>query len=137
MNFVVPPDHIVKNKESGMGGKYLGLGREFRRLWNLRVSVIRIVIGAVETVPKSLERGLEELEIGGRIDPNYSIVEIGQNTEKCPVDLTRLVVTHIPGKDHQLTVMEKSRKKKKTKRRRNTNPKKIIRILISFKKLSL
>ena len=28
--------------------------------------------------------------------PNYSIIKIGQNTEKSPVDLRRLVVTQTP-----------------------------------------
>ena len=37
--------------------------------------------------------------------PKYSIVEIGQNTEKSPRDLRRLVVTQTPVKDHQLTLM--------------------------------
>ncbi len=37
--------------------------------------------------------------------PNYSIVENGQNTEKSPGDLRRLVVTQTPVKDHQLMLM--------------------------------
>ena len=37
--------------------------------------------------------------------PNYSIVEFGQNTEKSPGNLRRLVVTQIPLKDHQLTLV--------------------------------
>ena len=40
--------------------------------------------------------------------PNYSIIENGQNTEKCPSVLRRLAVTQTPGKDHQLTMMRKS-----------------------------
>ena len=34
--------------------------------------------------------------------PNYYIIETGQNTEKSPKDLRRLVVTQTPVKDHQL-----------------------------------
>ena len=41
---------------------------------------------------------------------NYSIVKIGQNTEKSPGDLRRLVVTQTPVKDHQLTLVSKTRK---------------------------
>ena len=37
--------------------------------------------------------------------PNYSIVEIGQNTEKSPGDLRRLAVTQTPVENHQLTLM--------------------------------
>ena len=36
---------------------------------------------------------------------NYSIVEIGQNTEKSPGNLKRLAATQNPLKDHQLTLM--------------------------------
>ena len=37
--------------------------------------------------------------------PNYSIVKIGQNTEKSPRDLMRFVVTQTQEKDHQLKLM--------------------------------
>ena len=36
--------------------------------------------------------------------PNYSIVEIGQNTEKSPGDMRRLAVIQTPVKDHELTL---------------------------------
>ena len=36
--------------------------------------------------------------------PNYSSVKIRQNTEKCPGDPRRLVVTQPPVKDHRLTL---------------------------------
>ena len=38
-------------------------------------------------------------------NPNYSIDEIGQNTEKNPGDLRRLVFTQTQVKDHQLPLM--------------------------------
>ena len=41
--------------------------RELSKLWIMRVTVIPIVIGAIGMVAKGLERGLEVLEIGGRI----------------------------------------------------------------------
>ena len=43
------------------------------------MTVILIVIGALGTVPKGIERGLEEL------------AEIDRNTEKSPRDLRKLV----------------------------------------------
>ena len=45
-----------------------------------------------------------------RDHPNYSIVKIGQNTEKSPVDLKRLAITQTPVKDDQLTLVWKTRK---------------------------
>ena len=45
----------------------------------MRVTVILILTGALRTVPKDLEKELEELEIGetNHYHPNYSIVKIG------------------------------------------------------------
>ena len=37
--------------------------------------------------------------------PNYSIFEIGQNTEKSPGNLRRLAVTQTPVKNHRLTLV--------------------------------
>ena len=45
--------------------------------------------------------------------PNYSIVEIGQNTKKSPGDLRRLTVTQTPVEKHQLTLVRKTVKKVK------------------------
>ena len=42
--------------------------------------------------------------------PNYSIVEIGQNTTKSPGDLRRFAVTQTPVENHQLTLMGKTPK---------------------------
>ena len=42
------------------------IGRELKTRWNMKVIMISIVIGALGTIPKSLVKGLEELEIGER-----------------------------------------------------------------------
>ena len=51
--------------------------------------VILVVIGALRTIPKSLVKELEDLEIGTSSGdhPDYTIIKIGQNTEKSPGDL--------------------------------------------------
>ena len=68
------------------------------------MTVIPIVIGALGTIPKSLERRLGEMEIGGRAMTIQAIAffYIGQNTEKSPGDLTRLAIPQTPAEDHQL-----------------------------------
>ena len=73
--------------------------------------IIPIIIGAFGTVTKGLLKGLEDLEVGGRDHPNYSIDENGQNTEKSPGDLRRLAVIQNPMKDHQLQQMVKNSKR--------------------------
>ena len=56
-----------------------------KKQWNCVI----IIIGALGTISKCLTRELEELEIEERAETtqNYSILEIGQNTEKSPGDL--------------------------------------------------
>ena len=73
----------------------------------MQVTIIPIVIGAFGTVTKGLLKGLEDLEVGGRVETiqNDSITENGQNTKKSPGDLRRLAVTQTPVKNHRLTLM--------------------------------
>ena len=68
VNFAVPADHRVKMKESEKINKNLDLARELRKLWNMKVKVVPIVIDALGMVPKALEKNLGELEIKGRIE---------------------------------------------------------------------
>ena len=87
VDFAVPVNHRVKTKESEKKDAFRPCQRS--KLWNMKVTVIRIVISTLETVPKSLERGMED---SGII----------QNTEQYPGGLKRLAVTQTPVKDHQL-----------------------------------
>ena len=56
-------DHRVKLKEIEKKDRYLDLARELEKLWNKKVTVISIVIGALGTVTKRLVQGTEDLEI--------------------------------------------------------------------------
>ena len=58
MDFAVPADHRVKMKENEKIDKYLDLARE---AVEYEGEVIPIVVGALGTVPKSLQKKLEEL----------------------------------------------------------------------------
>ena len=53
-------DHRIKLKESEKKDKYLDLAREVKKLWNMKVIIIPIVIGAFDTVIKGLLKGLED-----------------------------------------------------------------------------
>ena len=112
MDFAVPADHRVKSKESKKTGKYQGLARELKKLYNRKVMVIPIVIGSLGTVTKGLIQRVEGLENNGMYKdcPNYSIIEVSQNSEKSPGDLWRLAVTQTPVKDHQQTLIGKTLK---------------------------
>ena len=105
VDFAVLADHRVKLKESDKKGKYLNLGRELKKLWNIKVTFIPIVIGAHGTVTRGLIKGLEDLEIRGWVETiqNYYIIMIGQNTKKRPGDLWRLVFTQTSVKHNHQT----------------------------------
>ena len=47
--------------------KYLDLARELKKLWNMKVMVISIVIGALNTVTIGLVQRLEDLEMRGQV----------------------------------------------------------------------
>ena len=63
MDFAVPADQRVKLIENEKKDKYLDLARELKKLCNMKVTIIPIVIGALSAVTKGLLKGLEELEI--------------------------------------------------------------------------
>ena len=66
-----------------------------KKLWNMKVMMIPILIGARRTISKGLMRS--SARVGNRRTswdhPNYGIVKIGQNTKKSPGDSSKLVVT--------------------------------------------
>ena len=68
VNFAVPADHRIILKESEKKDKYLDLARELKKLWNMKVTIVPIVIGALGTITEGLLKGLEDLEIGGWVE---------------------------------------------------------------------
>ena len=54
VDFAVLVDHIIKLKESEKEDKYLDLARELKELWNMKVTIVPIVIGALGTITKGL-----------------------------------------------------------------------------------
>ena len=54
VNFAILMDHWVKIKENKKRDKYSDPVRELRKLWNIRLMVIPIVIGILGTVPQGL-----------------------------------------------------------------------------------
>ena len=103
MDFPVLADHRIKLKENEKKDKYLDLARELKKIWNMQVTMIPIVIGAFCTVGTG---GLGSWR-PSKDCPNYYTIENGQNTEKSPEDLRRLAVSQTPVKDHQVTLMGK------------------------------
>ena len=55
-------------KGSEKKDKYLDLDRELKKLWNMKVTIVPIVIGSLGTITKGLLKGLADLEVGGRVE---------------------------------------------------------------------
>ena len=79
-----------------------------KKLWNMKVTIIPIVIGALGIVTKRMSTrngGLENKRTRGD-HPSYCIIEISQITKKSPGDKKKLVVTQTPvRKKHQVTLV--------------------------------
>ena len=68
VDFAAPADHRINLKECEKKDKYLDLARELKKLWNMIVTFVPIVIGAFGTITKGLLKGLEDLEFGRRVE---------------------------------------------------------------------
>ena len=54
VDFAVPADHRIKMKECEKKDKYLDLARELKKIWNMKMTIVPIVIGAFGAVTKGL-----------------------------------------------------------------------------------
>ena len=105
VNIAVPVEPRVKVKESKKRDKYQDIARELEKYmkqksdgdtncnWRVRYSHQRI---------STMTGGLGNKRTSGD-HPNYSIVKIGQDTEKSSELLRRHAITQTPMENHQLT----------------------------------
>ena len=68
VDFTVPADHRIKLKECEKKDKYLDLARELKKLWNMQVTIVPIVIAAFGTVTRGLRKCLGDLEVARRVE---------------------------------------------------------------------
>ena len=61
-------DQRISLKKSEKKDMYLDLARELKKLWNMKLTIVPIVIGALGTITKGLLKGLEDLEVGGWVE---------------------------------------------------------------------
>ena len=66
--FAVSADHRIKLKESEKKDKYMDFARELKKIWNVKVTIILIVIGVFGAVCKGLLKRLADLEFSGRVE---------------------------------------------------------------------
>ena len=70
VDFAVPVVHKIKLKECKKKDKYLDLARELKKLRNMMITMLLIVIGSFGTVSKGLWKGMEDSEVGRRVETN-------------------------------------------------------------------
>ena len=70
MDFAVPVDHRIKLKEWEKKDKYLDLSRELKKWWNMKVTIIQMVIGVFGPLTKGLLKGLEDLKLADEWRPS-------------------------------------------------------------------
>ena len=107
MNLAVQANQSKVERKQKMD-KYLDFARELKKLWNMKMMIISIVIAALGTVMKGLIQGLEGLEMIGRMDTIPTIALLRSARILRRVLERRLAVTQTPVKDHQLMLMWKT-----------------------------
>ena len=68
IDIAVPGDTRVASKEMEKIEKYQDLARELRKIWQVKVKVVPVVVGALGTIPKALGKHLDEIGTNVRVD---------------------------------------------------------------------
>ena len=110
VDFTVPSDHRINLKECAKKDKYLDFARELKKLWNMKVTIVPIVIGAFGTTTKGLLKGLEDLGVGGRAETIQmtALLRTDRILKRVLETWGDLLSLKTPVKDHQLTLMGKT-----------------------------
>ena len=110
VDFAVPADHRLILKENEKKDKYLDFARELKKLWNMKVTIVPIVIGALGTVTKGLLKGLEDLEVGGRVETiqTTALLRTARLLRRVLETWGDLLSLKLQWKNHQLTLMWKN-----------------------------
>ena len=73
VDFTVPADPRIEITQKRKIENYQDLKREHQKLWNLKTYIVVVVIGALETIPNSLEKHLNQLKAGINISLSFPI----------------------------------------------------------------
>ena len=74
--------------------------------WNMKLTVIALVVGALGRICEELVKGLGNKR-ARRDNPNSKFIKIVQNTVESFGDLRRFAVTQAQVRNHQLTLVRK------------------------------
>ena len=63
IDFAVPGDSRIEEKEKDKIEKYQDLGRELQKIWNVQVKIIPLVVGSLGAIPKQFGNRLRQIGI--------------------------------------------------------------------------
>ena len=63
IDFAVPGDSRIEEKEKDKVEKYQDLGRELQKIWNVKVKMIPLVVGSLGAIPKQFGNRLEQIGV--------------------------------------------------------------------------
>ena len=63
IDFAVPADSRIEEREKDQIEKYQDLGRELQKIWNVKVKTIPLVVGSLGAIPKQVGNRLKQIGI--------------------------------------------------------------------------
>ena len=66
IDFAVPGDSRIEEKEKDKIEKYQDLGREIQKIWNVKVKIIPLVVSSLGAMPKQFGNRLKQIGITAR-----------------------------------------------------------------------
>ena len=66
IDFAVPGDCRIEEKEKDKIEKYQDLGRELQKIWNVKMKIIPLVVGSLGTIPKQFGNRFKQIGITAR-----------------------------------------------------------------------
>ena len=80
IDFTVPGDSRIENKEKEKIKKYQDLRQELQKIWNVRVKIIPLVVGSLGVIPKQFGNRLKKTGITANTGQVQKTVFIGTAT---------------------------------------------------------
>ena len=63
IDFAVPGDSRIEEKDKDKIGKYQDLGRELQKVWDVKVKIIPLVVGSLGAIPNQFSNRLKQIGI--------------------------------------------------------------------------
>ena len=79
IDFAVPGDSRIEEKEKEKIEKYQDLRRELQKTWSVRVKIIPLVVSSLSVIPKQFGNRLKEIDVAAEIGQVQKTVLLGMD----------------------------------------------------------